>query len=295
MGWFGYIQLIRPANIITAIADIVAGVSIAGVLTLATDQHVLLNLILLIISTSCLYGGGIVFNDVFDIEHDKVHRPERVIPSGKVSLKNATIFGILLFGLGILLAFGVSFLSVSVAAGIALCALLYDKYAKHHFLLGPLTMGACRGGNLILGMSILGSIPHQFLWIGLLPVIFIAAITLTAQKETQGKNKMAIVVAMVLDTFIVIGFVLMGNYFDFSMKSALLFIVFWYIVNATAKLKAILNNRPESIQKAVKTGILSLILLNASYVAGFSSLYLGVATLCLLPLSLYLSKKFAVT
>ncbi|MEX0315259.1 MAG: hypothetical protein AB3N18_13870, partial [Allomuricauda sp.] len=107
--------------------------------------------------------------------------------------------------------------------------------------------------------------------------------------------KMAILLAVVLDSLIVIGFVLLDNYFDFSFKSAFIFILLWYTVNLVAKLRAILNNQPKSIQKAVKTGILSLIPLDASYVAGFSSVYLGLATICLLPLSIYLSKKFAVT
>ncbi|MEX0313954.1 MAG: UbiA family prenyltransferase, partial [Allomuricauda sp.] len=112
MQWSGYIQLVRPANVITAIADILAGIAIMGVLPHAfSDQNTFLNVILLVFSTSCLYGGGIVFNDVFDIEHDKIHRPERVIPSGRVSLKSASLYGAILFSLGILAAFGVSVLS----------------------------------------------------------------------------------------------------------------------------------------------------------------------------------------
>ncbi|WP_431121024.1 UbiA-like protein EboC [Flagellimonas flava] len=296
MQWSGYIQLIRPANIVTAIADIIAGVAIAGVFTLDIwNRDVILDLFLLILSTSCLYGGGIVFNDVFDIEEDKIHRPERVIPSGKVSLKQAKRFGTLLFLVGILASFGVSILSGGLATGITLLALLYDKYSKHHLVMGPLNMGACRGANLLLGMSIVQPIPSQFLWIGLLPIIFVAAITLTAQKEGQGKNKRAIMVAMALDATIVAGMLLLSRYFNFSLKSASIFIVLWYGVNFLAKLKAIQHNHPKAIKKAVKTGVLSLIPLNASYVAGFGSIYLGLATLCLLPLSIYLAKKFAVT
>ncbi len=277
-------------------SDIIAGVAIAGLFTLNFwNQDVVLDLCLLIFSTSCLYGGGIVFNDVFDIEEDKIHRPERVIPSGKVSLKQAKRFGVLLFLFGILAAFGVSILSGGLATGITLLALLYDKYSKHHLVMGPLNMGACRGANLLLGMSIVQPIPSGFLWIGLLPIIFVAAITLTAQKESQGKNKRAIMVAMALDATIVAGILLISRYFNFSLKSASIFIVLWYGVNFLAKLKAIRHNHPIAIKKAVKTGVLSLIPLNASYVAGFGSIYLGLATLCLLPLSIYLAKKFAVT
>ncbi len=296
MQWISYIRLVRPANIITAISDIVAGVAISGSLGMVGwNNEILIDFISLILATSCLYAGGIVFNDVFDIEHDQVHRPERVIPSGKVSLKKAKTFGVLLFIIGVISAFVVSPLSGSIAIGIALLALLYDKYSKHQAFLGPLNMGLCRGGNLVLGISIMDNFYLPYLWIGILPIIFISAITLTAQKETQGKNKMAIVLAMLLDISIVIGFVLLSKFFDFSLKTAFIFILLWYVVNFSTKLNAVLKNRPKMIQRAVKAGILSLIPLNASYVAGFSTIYLAIATLSLLPISLYLSKKFAVT
>ena len=35
MKWFSVLQLMRPANIITAIADILAGIAIAGIAALA--------------------------------------------------------------------------------------------------------------------------------------------------------------------------------------------------------------------------------------------------------------------
>ena len=46
---------------------------------------------------------------------------------------------------------------------------------------------------------------------------------------------------------------------------------------------------------AVKMGVLSLIPLNASYVAGFGHWTLGLLVLLLLPISLGLAKRFAVT
>jgi len=296
MNWFSVFQIMRPANMVTAIADVIAGIAIAGFL--APDLINLqlgIHIILLCISTAGLYAGGIVFNDVFDIEADKINRPERVIPSGRLLLKEANILGIILFAIGIISAFIVSPFSGILAITIMILALLYDKYAKHHGFLGPINMGLCRGVNLILGMSLHPDIEPKYFLIGLLPVIFIAAITLTAQKETKGKNKIAIGLAMLLDATIVLGFVLISQNFNFSFKNTFLFLLFWYGLNTVAKFKAIINNNPKLIQKAVKTGILSLIPLNASYVAGFSSIYIAIIVLCLLPISLFLSKKFPVT
>ena len=99
-----YLVLIRPANIVTAMSDILAGAAIAGYF-FELNTPSLLNLIFLLLSTSCLYAGGIVFNDIFDLAIDRTERPERPLPRGQVSLKNAQFFGITLLLTGILLSF----------------------------------------------------------------------------------------------------------------------------------------------------------------------------------------------
>jgi|TARA_B110000037_G_scaffold59784_1_gene73208 4-hydroxybenzoate polyprenyltransferase len=296
MKWFSILQLMRPANIVTSIADILSGIAIAGFLVPEVwTQEIITNILLLVVSTSGLYAGGIVFNDVFDIKKDRISRPERVIPSGRVTVREAKIVGLSLFSIGISAALLVSGLSGILAIAIALLALLYDKFAKHHKVLGPLNMGICRGVNLILGMSIHSQLTANYWLIGIIPIIFIAAITLTAQKETEGKNKAAIGFAMLLDLMIVIGFVLMSLYLELSLLKTSVFLTIWYAMNAISKAKALVQNNPKFIQKAVKMGIISLIPLNASYVAGFSSIFMAVLVMGLLPLSLFLSKKFPVT
>src|SRR5690606_37006300 len=97
-----YFQLMRPANLVTAVADVLAGVTIAGAVTMPDRS---LSIALLCLSTIGLYGGGVVFNDVFDAELDKKERPERPIPSGRISVKQATLLGLALLGTGITAAF----------------------------------------------------------------------------------------------------------------------------------------------------------------------------------------------
>lgn len=288
--------IVRPANVITAVADVLAGMAIVGCLHFKGLQDVFfLKGILLAIASACLYAGGIIFNDVFDFEADKLNRPERVIPSGKLSIKQATTIGVVLFIIAAILAFCVSIFSGIMAVATACCALLYDKFGKHNAVLGPLNMGLCRSLNLILGMSIFSNIDSNLYFIAVLPLLFVSAITLTAQKETKGKNKLAIATAMLLDFSIVVGFMLLTHFAHFSLKNALVFVLLWYGVNVVAKINAILKNQPKLIMKAVKIAVLSLIPLNAAYVAGFSSITNAILVLCLLPISLFLSKKFPVT
>ena len=61
-----YLKIARPANIITAISDIIAGFAIAGVLFQPSKELLGESMILLLLATIGLYGGGIVFYDVFD-------------------------------------------------------------------------------------------------------------------------------------------------------------------------------------------------------------------------------------
>src|ERR687889_847591 len=84
----------RPANIVTALSDIVAGVAIAGYFTTKGISNISwLPVLLLCLSTIGLYGGGVVLNDVFDAELDAVERPGRPIPSGLVKKRNAAFLG----------------------------------------------------------------------------------------------------------------------------------------------------------------------------------------------------------
>ena len=143
-----YVMLIRPANIVTAISDILAGSAIAGYFVELYTPSIS-KLILLLLSTSCLYAGGIVFNDIFDINIDRSERPERPLPNGQISLKNAQIFGITLFILGILFSFLVQFESGIIAFLISRTALIYDRYTKDYLVVGSLNMGLCRGLNSV--------------------------------------------------------------------------------------------------------------------------------------------------
>lgn len=141
--------MMRPANIITAWADILVGYGATGLvqpgqtLELAT----IVPLLWLLLSTTGLYGGGIVFNDIFDAELDAIERPERPLPSGRAHLNSAIFLGTTLLIGGIIAAAQVSLLSAEIACAVGVSALTYDAIGKHHPVFGPLNMGLCRGAT----------------------------------------------------------------------------------------------------------------------------------------------------
>src|SRR6186713_1838216 len=81
-----YLELVRPANVATALGDVLAGFAVAGLGNPGALPW-------LLVSTACLYAGGVVLNDVFDRNVDAVERPERPLPSGRVAVSHASAVG----------------------------------------------------------------------------------------------------------------------------------------------------------------------------------------------------------
>lgn len=308
-GW-AYLQLMRPANIVTAWADILVGFAASGAAVVINEfidaqavtpqiGALLTPLVWLLIATTGLYGGGVVFNDVFDAELDAKERPERPIPSGRASRQGATILGSSLLTIGVLAALQVSELSAVLAGIIACAALSYDAIAKHHTVLGPLNMGLCRGGNLLLGMSAVPAVVGDRWYLAIIPILYIAAITAISQGEVSGGKTMTGAVALLLIGLVISGVLalglLPGYQSDYHWLAALPFVILLAIRVIPPFVTAAREPQANPIRTAVKAGVLSLIVLDAAIASGFAGLLYGLLVLLLLPLSMGLARLFAVT
>jgi len=290
-----FLQLARPANIVTAISDIWAGAAIAGFFSTSYDHPFSWGpVVCLSIATIGLYGGGVVFNDVFDAEIDKIERPERPVPGGRVSLAGATVWGIILLLAGILAGFTAGLLSGFLALAIAAAALLYDKLTKPDPFLGPLNMGVCRGLNLLLGISMIpAAVPHW--WpLGIVPVIYISAVTMISRGEVHGGKKKILSFAAMLYIVVMI-IILLFSYRNHRLLSTLPFLAFFAILIFPPLRNAFKDPAGYKVGKAVKAGVIALIVMNATWAAAFSSGIVALIILALLPVSFLLAKVFAVT
>lgn len=285
----------RPANMVTAIADVLAGVAISGYFAHSQiNLHDILPVILLSLSTMGLYGGGVVFNDVFDADLDRIERPERPIPSGLISKTKAIQLGFSLLAAGIILAFLVHITSGAIAVFITISALTYDKWGKHQRLLGPVNMGFCRGLNLLLGVSIIPLAIYQNWLLAFVPIIYIAAITMISRGEVYGGSKSTLYAAFLLYV-IVLGYILYFSYTKQNLLYTLIFIIPFAWMILMPLLTAIKEPMGKNIGAAVKAGVLALILMNAAWAAAFGALYIAVIIIILLPISIKLARLFAVT
>nr|WP_232073374.1 UbiA family prenyltransferase [Mycobacterium stomatepiae] len=132
-----------------------------------------------------LYWSGMVFNDFADRKRDAIERPERPIPSGRVSAESALALGTGLAAAGFATATAAGGRHGLAAAGrIAGCVVVYDFVAKDTPA-GPLVMAGCRFLDVMLGAT-----PHYRS--ALIPAsvmgLHTTAITVLSQSEVSGSQ-----------------------------------------------------------------------------------------------------------
>ncbi|HZX74482.1 MAG TPA: polyprenyltransferase, partial [Cyclobacteriaceae bacterium] len=177
---------------------------------------------------------------------------------------------------------------------IIVSVLVYDKWAKHHSFFGPFVMGTCRGLNLLLGMSIVPTIPSTYWFIALVPVLYIAAITMISRGEVHGGKSSTMYLAAVFYG-IVIGCILYCSFANQNIVYSGIFLVLFAAMIFPPLRRAMIKPEGKRIGLAVKAGVIALIAMNASWAAAFGMIYLALAIIVLLPISLFLAKLFAVT
>ncbi|MDR2761641.1 MAG: UbiA family prenyltransferase [Planctomycetaceae bacterium] len=141
------LQLLRISALPTILSNVLAAYLIGH-----GDNFVLL--LFLFVSASSIYLGGMVLNDYFDADLDAIERPERPIPSGKISLQSAFILGMSLTTIGVFIGFICPFLgqggvsekrmAIALVTILFCCAISYNAFLKRMSIIGPVTMGACR-------------------------------------------------------------------------------------------------------------------------------------------------------
>jgi 4-hydroxybenzoate polyprenyltransferase len=284
----GYLELLRPPNVVTAIADVLAGYAVAG----RSNPRALP---WLIGATVCLYAGGVVLNDFFDRHLDARERPERPIPSGRVPASSAAALGGTLLVAGTLAASGATWTAACVAAAIAGFVLLYDARAKQQAFAGPLCMGICRGLNLLLGVSADGAALWRSWPIGLFSVLYIAAVTTVSRGEVHG-GRTGIATFALISLGVVLGGLASLTAISTSGRIAALVLVavlayrvippFWQVRK---------DPQPAVIRRAVKAGVLSLVLLDSAISAAYAGPLYAAAVLATGLVAGSLARLFSVT
>ncbi len=285
-----WLQLFRLPNVFTAIADV-----LMGFLFINLGYQPVQWLIPLIVSTCCLYSAGMVLNDVFDVEVDREERPQRPLPSGKISVSLARNVGFGLLAAGIASAFLAGVTSGVVAIVLAVVIYVYDGVAKKTPI-APVVMGSCRFFNVLLGMSCAAPFlqPDQLLVAGGLGT-YVAGITWFARCEAKDSNRNLLTLGLVV---MAVGISLLGLLPWFTERRLLLrtemiwptLLVLLMISVVRRCVMAISNPTPANVQNAVKHSIFSLVVLDAAVVLATCGPFHAVAVVALLIPTIFLGK-----
>jgi geranylgeranylglycerol-phosphate geranylgeranyltransferase len=94
------IEILRPLNGLMAVAAFVVGAALSGFPLAPVPLQLLVGALVIFLHS----GGGMVLNDYFDWEIDRINRPYRVIPSGRMTLSESVNYAAALFGVSLALS-----------------------------------------------------------------------------------------------------------------------------------------------------------------------------------------------
>ena len=141
-----FIKIIRPFNCLFVILSVFFG---------ALYQSSISNIYPIIfaaLSAALIAAAGYVINDFFDIPIDIINRPDRILPSGKISPKVAYLFSIMLFIFGITASyFTQNYYCVIIAIINSILLFSYAKTFKMSFLIGNILVAYTTASTFLFG------------------------------------------------------------------------------------------------------------------------------------------------
>jgi 4-hydroxybenzoate polyprenyltransferase len=283
-------ELVRLPAVLSVPGDVLLGAAVSG------QMRDVPRTAGLVAASSCLYLAGMALNDYADREVDAVERPGRPIPSGRVSPG---------FALGLAAGLTASAAVIAVAADgtralkvvAPLAAMVwgYDLALKSSPA-GTPGMSACRGLDVVMGAGAHGA--ARALPAAAVVAAHTAVVTEVSRREVEGGS--AALATRALAATGAVAFASAGLSIaraqSWAGRAAALGLVGAYAgVVGRAHADAIADPSPQRLQRAVGTGILGLIPLEAGLLAGAGAVGPAAAVAGLWPIARKLARKKAVT
>ncbi len=148
-----YIEILRPGNAIMAIISVL--------LLAFIEKDFNISICLASIAVFLATGAGNVINDYYDYKIDKINRPERPIPSGRISPKTAKIYAFSLFTFSTIIGFIIGLLSGTIVLFSSILMIVYSKFLKSKCLVGNIAVSFLTGlcfvfGGIVVNQALLG-------------------------------------------------------------------------------------------------------------------------------------------
>jgi 4-hydroxybenzoate polyprenyltransferase len=217
------------------------------------------------------YVGGMFLNDAFDRDVDARERPERPIPSGRVSAAEVFVIGFGLLGFGLaLLAINAFLFGGTTASAVAWGALLaglvvlYDAWHKKNPL-SPVVMGSCRAVVYVTAGLGAGGRIHAPLALGaLVSGAYVVGLTFVARQENRRSFRAGGTLALLASP---VALALVGPSMGVVAWVALGALLSW----AASALMPLFRAGPANVPRAVVRLIAGISLVDALLVAAYGA------------------------
>ena len=171
----GFLRLIRPLNCLMMGFAVIVGASLVSTLSLT------INLLLGFVTSFSLTAASMTINDYYDRQIDAINEPNRPIPSGTISPKEALIFAAALTTIGLVASFKTNLPSLVVAVTALIISLTYITKGKRTGLPGNLLVSATVVIPFIYGGLTVGQLETSTLLF-----VAIAFLSNTGREITKG-------------------------------------------------------------------------------------------------------------
>ncbi len=316
---FAWLQLVRLPNAFTVIADVLAGTMLAR----GTWQPWPL-IVVLVVSAVGMYWAGMILNDLYDVDKDRLQNRGRPLVDGRIETATArrVAYALLIGGIAATLvasialvegntsiastapAFWLRYYTPLVAVGLAAAIWLYDGPLKATAI-GPLLMGLCRVGSLLLGISIGWWLaPTQpwnanYLWVAAIGHgVYVMGITWSARREAEATQTWTLGFGW---TICLIGIAMLASVSWFALgdipmrltpqTSYPIAIVLLAFPWARRAFFSLIQPSPSTIQAAVRQAILSIIFFDAILALQFGGPWPAI-TICSLIIPAMLTGRY---
>jgi geranylgeranylglycerol-phosphate geranylgeranyltransferase len=179
------IEILRPINDLMGSLTVIIGILNTRA---QIDPFILIfNLILGVITYFFIAGSGMVINDYYDIEIDKINRPERPIPRGAITLKQAKFLWIITSLIGITIAvlhslvFNIGFLNIIIVVFFVFIGWVYAAWGKKSGFIGNIIVSISFSIGLIYGAVLNNSNVPPYIFF-----FFLTSFFLLLSREIKG-------------------------------------------------------------------------------------------------------------
>lgn len=161
---YALIEITRPINCAITLLSVTLG-GWLGAQTLSDP------LLLAALSSGLITAGGNVLNDLCGIKEDRINKPHRPLPAGRLSSATALIFTCLLLLCGLTLGFFLPYPAPFIALLAVISLVVYNLWFKRIPLLGNVLVSAL-GGLAFLYGGFSAQAPNPARWPALFATLF---------------------------------------------------------------------------------------------------------------------------